>query len=549
MPFFVNPARAARAAVVASVVLAAGTAASAGTTYPDNPSENLPVAMKAGSQTVEKAATLADGTTWVGWFDNDGSGFKLFVQRLSPAGEKSFDDAGLLVSDAPQSSSLVDWDLIADDDGACVVVFTDTRGGSDLDVIAQRITPTGAMQWGEDGKQISTNDDFEAAPRVSQDASTGEYHITWLRSDANRGIYYQRLDAAGAEQVAAGGVRIAGDGTEGPGFHDVVAPTTGGFIMVYVRDTRTFSSPRHVRAQKYDSTGAAQWNGGAPVIISEASSIPIAQYPQIALAPDNGAAFAWSDFRDGDSDVYAQRVDANGAIQFPANGVTASTRTGRQQFEPAIAFVDDTLSFLCFFNDRNGSQSLRSIGVQRFDANGDRGIGDIPTDVLQFNNQNKSAPRAVPVPGGAVMVVGVEPESAQGNFNAEIVAVRVTDRGGAVWQDQGGNVIASDVPSGKSRLLATVDSDAVTRVFWEDARNGDGDIYGQNVNGDGTLGVAAACPGDTNGDNVINFTDLNTVLSEFGQAGVGLAGDINGDGVVNFTDLNGVLSAFGNDCL
>jgi hypothetical protein len=548
MSFFVNPVRARRAAVVACLVLGAGAASSAAT-FPDNPSENLPIAMKVGSQTVEKAATLADGTTWVGWFDNDGTGFKLFVQRLSPAGEFAFDAAGLLVSDAPQSTSLVDWDLIADADGACVVVFTDTRGGADLDVIAQRILPNGTMQWGEDGKQISTNDDFEAAPRVSQDASTGEYHISWLRSDANRGIYYQRLNTAGVEQVAAGGVRIAGDGTEGPGFHHVVSPTTGGFIMVYVRDTRTFQSPRHVYAQRYDTSGAAMWNGGAPVVISDASPIPIAQYPQIALAPDNGAAFAWSDFRDGDSDVYAQRVDENGAIQFAANGVTASIRAGRQQFEPAIAFIDDTLEFLCFFNDRNGSQSLRSIGVQRFDAMGGRGIGDIPTDVLQFNNQNKSAPRAVPAPGGAVMAVGVEPASAQGNFNANIVAVRVNDRGGALWQMQGGTVTASDFPSGKSRLLATIDSNTVTRLFWEDARNGDGDIYGQNINADGTLGAEAVCPGDTNGDNIINFTDLNIVLSNFGQSGVGIPGDINGDGAVNFTDLNGVLSAFGQDCI
>jgi hypothetical protein len=56
------------------------------------------------------------------------------------------------------------------------------------------------------------------------------------------------------------------------------------------------------------------------------------------------------------------------------------------------------------------------------------------------------------------------------------------------------------------------------------------------------------CPGDTNGDNVVNFTDLNAVLSTFGQVGSGIAGDVNGDGVVNFTDLNEVLSNFGAEC-
>lgn len=62
-------------------------------------------------------------------------------------------------------------------------------------------------------------------------------------------------------------------------------------------------------------------------------------------------------------------------------------------------------------------------------------------------------------------------------------------------------------------------------------------------------GPVVDCPGDTNGDNTINFTDLNTVLSNFGETGAGIPGDVSGDGVVNFTDLNGVLSAFGTDCL
>jgi hypothetical protein len=56
------------------------------------------------------------------------------------------------------------------------------------------------------------------------------------------------------------------------------------------------------------------------------------------------------------------------------------------------------------------------------------------------------------------------------------------------------------------------------------------------------------CNGDTNGDNVVNFTDLNTVLAAFGQTGMDLAGDVNNDGVINFTDLNEVLANFGASC-
>ena len=56
------------------------------------------------------------------------------------------------------------------------------------------------------------------------------------------------------------------------------------------------------------------------------------------------------------------------------------------------------------------------------------------------------------------------------------------------------------------------------------------------------------CPGDTNGDNIVNFADLNTVLADFGMTGQGIAGDVNGDEIVNFTDLNIILANFGNTC-
>lgn len=58
------------------------------------------------------------------------------------------------------------------------------------------------------------------------------------------------------------------------------------------------------------------------------------------------------------------------------------------------------------------------------------------------------------------------------------------------------------------------------------------------------------CPGDATDDLVVNFADLNVVLSQFGQSGAigAFAGDVTGDGVVNFADLNEVLSAFGGVC-
>lgn len=64
----------------------------------------------------------------------------------------------------------------------------------------------------------------------------------------------------------------------------------------------------------------------------------------------------------------------------------------------------------------------------------------------------------------------------------------------------------------------------------------------------GQLSFPCSHLGDTNGDGQINFSDLNSVLSDFGSAGGSLGGDTNGDGACNFTDLNITLSGFGQSC-
>lgn len=58
-----------------------------------------------------------------------------------------------------------------------------------------------------------------------------------------------------------------------------------------------------------------------------------------------------------------------------------------------------------------------------------------------------------------------------------------------------------------------------------------------------------ACPGDTNGDNLVNGADLSVLLGQFGQSvPSGTGADFNGDGVVNGADLSVLLGQFGSAC-
>ncbi len=64
--------------------------------------------------------------------------------------------------------------------------------------------------------------------------------------------------------------------------------------------------------------------------------------------------------------------------------------------------------------------------------------------------------------------------------------------------------------------------------------------------------ASPGCPGDVDGDGLIGFGDLNTLLASFntsaGDPGFNPSADFDGDLDVDFADLNVVLSAFNQPC-
>lgn len=66
----------------------------------------------------------------------------------------------------------------------------------------------------------------------------------------------------------------------------------------------------------------------------------------------------------------------------------------------------------------------------------------------------------------------------------------------------------------------------------------------------GIVEVETSCPGDVNGDNTVNLTDLATLLANFGvpSGATRSQGDLDDDGDVDLTDLATLLANFGTTC-
>jgi len=529
----------------AALLALALTAGSATAQWSSDPMQNLAIVVAPGGQELPKVASAPDNATWISWFDNRTGGYQVRIQRLDAAGNPTFGPAGLLVSDHPQESFLVDYDLIADRDGNAVLVFTDTRSDPNRDVYAYLISPSGEFLWGEDGLTLSDNSAFEADPRVVQ-ASNGEYVFLWPRLDNPApGLYMQRVGPDGAKRFGEEGIVVAGNGTEQPAFCEMVASDDGSVIAVWVRDTRTFLSPRYLHAQKFDLDGNPLWSPD-PVVV-QPTSVPIAHRPSIVSDGGAGAIIAWHDARLSNIfNVWVQRLGDSGELLFPAGGVQVSANnTDRQHFDPALVFSPESSSIYVFWNERNGAQSQWGVSGQRISLAGARLWGPQGIPFIGVNSINKLAIRAAALPGRDAAVFYLEqPGAGPGH---RVIGLRVDPLGQFVWP--GSTIEVSSIVSPKGRLpIAIHPASGMVKLVWEDQRSGNNDIYAQNVNPDGTLGVAGgpACPAVYDDDGQVNSNDISAFLSAWLDSvqNGNLNADFDQSGSVNSNDISAFLSAW-----
>ncbi len=472
--------RTTRLAILALLIFSAPVTAQ----WPDDPDLNLAIADRADEQVIPKLAGFSDGGTYVGWFDHSSGSYAVYLQHLDAGGFELWPHDGILVSDHPQGTSLVDWDLIADSAGNAVLVFSDTRGAGDLDVQAYKIGPGGQFLWGPDGISLSASSDYEPAPRVAE-ATDGDIVVVWSRlPNAGDGkITMQRLSAGGALRFPAGGLPIAGDPGEDAAFPAIVPADGGSVIVSWVRDISTFQSPRHVRARKFGPDGSPLWAGHVDVF--DGGSVPIAYLPKLHADGAGGALVLWHRSLGNAFNSFVQHLSASGNELFAHNGVAVST-AGGNHIDPALAYRFATGESFIFWNERNANQSEWGIYAQKITAGGGRAWGESGIELQPVNTIYKSAPRCVPLGDGAAVFYADEPG---GQFNRDrVLGIRVDAGGNSVWP--GSPVVVSSHLSSKARLPVTIDPTEVTKLVWEDDRSGNPDVYGQNVNADGTLGAA-----------------------------------------------------------
>lgn len=289
--------------------------------------------------------------------------------------------AGLiLVGLAMPSSSLAAWvangtlltnvawnqyasEMIPDGAGGAIVVWSDGRSGAGFDIYAQRVTGNGVALWTPNGVPISTAPGDQYFPVITSDGAGGAI-MAWVDNrPGTGGVYVRRINAAGTVQWTADGVGLA---THALGVDELqIVPDGSGGAIVTWKDGRNLSN-YDIYARRVNSAGVAQWAANGVAICAAAGNQDV---PDMVSDLAGGAIVVWADYRTGpsDSDVYAQRVNTSGVVQWAANGVPVCALVGSGQLNPRTAPDGSGGAILGWWDNRWGTAD---IFVQRLNGSG-----------------------------------------------------------------------------------------------------------------------------------------------------------------------------------
>jgi hypothetical protein len=380
-------------------------------------------------------------------------------------------DGGVALSTA--SADQTNPGAVSDGAGGAIVVWTDLRSGTN-DIYVQRVTEAGVAVWTANGVALCTAANGQINPTIASDGAGGAI-VAW--SDSRGGvsdIYAQRVNAAGATQWLGDGVAIC-TAVGAQTIPTICADGAGGAIVAWA-DNRG-GATADIWAQRVNAAGAVQWlaNGVSLCTAGQDQTNPV-----IASDAANGAIVSWQDFRGASSfDVYAQRVSASGTPLWTVDGVVVWANTGNQQ-TPAIIADGAGGAVIAWADYASGSADIYAA---RLSAAGTSQWAGGPAGVC-FATGDQLAPVLVSDGAGGAVIAWQDGRVAGSD---DIYAQRVSGGGTALWTLNGVGVTTA---SGTQKPHAMASDGAGGAIIaFADIRPGmfSTDITAQRVTATGTV--------------------------------------------------------------
>ncbi len=416
------------------------------------------------------------GGAIITWEDARDIHFDIYAQRIDARGNILWKQDGIPICTAQENQKRPR--IISDGEGGAIIVWHDMRSGiGNYDIYAQRIDANGNPLWTNDGIPVCNEVKEQNSPCIAPDEAGGAI-IIWEDFRTNYSdLYGQRINKNGESLWKKNGILICGaSGSQSAS--EVVTDGAGGVIVIWKDLRRSYAD---IYAQRIDGGGTILWDKYGVALCNAPG------HESAAVITSNGAEgaiVAWVDTRNGtnNNDIYAQQLDGNGAVQWLADGIPVCTAPGNQNC-PAITTDGAGGAIIAWWDMRSGdfdiyAQRIDLAGYVQWGNDGqaiciESGIQNC-VSIISDGNQ------------GAIMVWN---DNRVSHANFDVYAQKIDRKGGALWEKNGQAVCtASDT---QCFPVLVNDGAGGAIISWQDGRHRDKtywDIYAQKINGQGLLG-------------------------------------------------------------
>ena len=419
---------------------------------------------------------MEDGTggCYIVWRDYRNGAPDIYLQRLNKNGVALWTINGVAActNTADQSTP----SIVSDMRGGCIIAWSDWRSFVERDLYAQRVDSNGNMMWTIDGVVVTNKPEREHSERMCSDGAGGAI-VCWEQQsnvDFSWGVWCQRIDSSGNQIWQSGGETVCTNPAQRRN-NRIQGDGHGGAFITFQDLRNGFDYDIYV--QHISSTGQYLWGGNA---IKVCGAIGAQTDPKIDPEPSIGGCFlVWIDKRNGlDYDIYAQKVDSNGNCIWQNDGKPVVTAPGNQTAQDFCSNGGVNGLIAVWKDDRNGNYDIYG---QRLDRDGNIQWANNGEIVCKKPNDQLN-PNIIPDTTGGALIVWSD---FRNGIDWNIMAQRFDSSGNMLWQPNGVSVSIADLNQTAPKNCS--DGNGGTIICFQDTRNGNTDIYAQHLFADGSL--------------------------------------------------------------
>lgn len=314
------------------------------------------IVITAGTDSKRIPAIVSDdnGGAIIAWTDQRSGGTRTFIQRIDNNGNQLWTAGGLPVSDATYN---YDHALVSDGNGGAFVAYK--RDYYDYgEIYVQHIDMTGKLLWGGKGVLLNQLNKYADGPNLVPD-NAGGVIAAWydLRNlsynpfgnEGTGNVYAQRISASGTVLWQQYGMPLTSSdkvartsfapGESSPRKVPLISDEQGGAIAVWL-DKR--NGNWDIYAQKINSQGTSLWGTpGMPIVTAQETQM----MPSVISDHNGGAIIAWADQRPLHTDLFIQRLDTAGNPLWGKNGAWVYSGPGEQYYPFLVPLRGNRLSY------------------------------------------------------------------------------------------------------------------------------------------------------------------------------------------------------------